>query len=239
MTNSPLIEVLLIDDDIMFAEGVRNFFEQSNMQVAIVSNEKEMRKNLKAGKYPLALLDWNLRDGSHPLESIAILQRAKCRIIVVSDSASGQQQRLCIQAGAHGYIEKGNPILRLLQAAKSVLQNGLDFHDNFPDSLVDLTEAALPELKEHEIDMLIQYICNPLISYKQIALAINSGESWVKECMPSICRKFGAVNKDQLYSALQRHGIIPIVTPKMAELALRRDAKSIQQVGPENTSAKT
>lgn len=224
MTNQDPVEILLIDDDTMFAEGVRHFFETADIKTNIVANAKEMQKIVKSRKFSLAFLDWNLRDGSHPLESIAILRKAKCKVVVTSDSANGQQQRACLQGGAHGYVEKGNPRLRLLQSVQMVLKNQLDFQDNYADSQDAATTLSLPELKEYEEQMLIQYICNPLLSYKQIAHAINASEAWVKECMPAICRKFGVPNKDQLYPALQRYGIIPVMTPTMAALALKRPA---------------
>ncbi len=208
----------------MFAEGVRHFFDTADIKTTIVANAKEMQKIVKTRKFALAFLDWNLRDGSHPLESIAILRKAKCKVVVTSDSASGQQQRACLQGGAQGYVEKGNPQLRLLQSVQMVMNNQLDFQDNYADSEDASDTPNVPELKEYEEQMLIQYICNPLLSYKQIAHAINASEAWVKESMPAICRKFGAMNKEQLYPALQRYGIIPVITPKMAALALKRPA---------------
>lgn len=219
MNNTP--SALIVDDDVMFSEGVQHYLALREMQAYHVRNASEMFEEISSVPYPLILLDWHLRDESNTIELAAKLCRQH-KVLIVSDSASRYQQRLALEVGSHGYLDKAYPLQRLHQAICTILGGGSDFPDVMPPNSFQYHSRPLPALKKHEIQMLICFMCQPKSPYKKMAESLSLSEAWLKECMVSLYRKFKVNSSEQMFLALQKYGLLPVITPRMAALSLQQ-----------------
>lgn len=118
-----MIRVFLIDDHAMVRDGIKLILAR-DPQLQVVGEAgsgEEALPRLRALKPDVVLCDFHL-PGLSGLEITERLARAApgARLIMVSVLADGPMPRRVLEAGAHGYLDKGCPGDVLLQAIHEV-----------------------------------------------------------------------------------------------------------------------
>jgi len=122
-----LIKLLLVEDDVPFAQIISRFLSSRGFEVFTFYNKSAALKFVEAHDFDLALLDYRLPDG----DGIEILQkiRTKKRGLPVIIMTSLNEVRLAIKAmksGAFDYITKPinkEELVMVLEDAKTKLSN--------------------------------------------------------------------------------------------------------------------
>ena len=149
------MRVLMIDDHIMFMQGLKNL-------LAVLAPEFSVDTADRVGvavelatetRYGLVLLDWHLGDGTGEA-AIARLRAAGCaaRVVVLSGETSPNLIRQVVELGAAGFISKQYSSESMLKALRVVLGGGIYLP---PDALRDLagTGSAVPRASAELVDV--------------------------------------------------------------------------------------
>ncbi len=213
-------KILIIDDDHLYAEGIENSLS-AHFDITRVHTFNTIQAALDTGAFDVALLDMQLHDGSNGLHSINLLRTANVKIIIVSNTATKEQLRVSLMMGVNGYVHKACTHSDVKQAIEKVLENRTAFTDQFFDSDPIILKSTPLKLSDRQWSLLIHFICDPLVGNKAIGQALGITENWVKSSMSILFGIFKVRNKHQLYVELGERGMIPKITPHMAEQALQ------------------
>lgn len=166
-------EILIVDDDIDFAESVADLLELEGHHFAIAEDGPSAIKLAEEKRFDLAFLDMKMpgMDGVETLRRLREVQR-DLRIIVVTGHASPRQLDEAVTAGAFTLFEKPCQVSSLLEAAQQaarpqavlIADDDPDFADTLADSLsrsgrrvvtAETGISALDQLEKDEIDILL------------------------------------------------------------------------------------
>lgn len=107
MKNSPKISLLIVDDDRLYAETLRDFFTSCGTEVTLAHTVAVARRLQSQGAYDIVLLDNHLPDGSG-LELVPDILRVndRAKIILVTAFPSFDNAVQALKNGAYDYISK-------------------------------------------------------------------------------------------------------------------------------------
>ncbi len=220
-------KILIIDDDHLYTEGIENSLS-AHFNITSVHTFNAIQAALATSAYDVALLDMQLHDGSNGLQSINLLRTANVKIIIVSNTATKEQLRVSLMMGVNGYVHKASTHKDVKQAIEKVLADRTAFTDKFFESDPIILKSTPLKLSDRQWSLLIHFICDPLIGNKAIGQAMGITEGWAKSSMSALFGVFDVRNKHQLYAELGKRGMIPKITPHMAQQALQ-DHRPMEQ----------
>ncbi len=118
------MNILIIDDHIIFREGLRLILKTSGVIMNIVEagNGNEALKKFIKGKYDLVILDISLPDISG-LELLKQFRRTddKARILILSMHPEEHFALRSIKSGAYGYLTKDASVEEILKSVNRIL----------------------------------------------------------------------------------------------------------------------
>ncbi len=166
-------EILIVDDDVDFAESVADLLELEGHQFAIAEDGPSAIDLAKRRRFDLAFLDMKMpgMDGVETLRRLREIQQ-DLRIIVVTGHASPRQLDDAVTAGAFTLFEKPCSVSSLLEAAQRaarpqavlIADDDPDFTDALADSLIrsgrrvitaETGMSALDLLQTDDVDILM------------------------------------------------------------------------------------
>lgn len=122
MTESPILQVLLVDDHAVVREGLRAILEASGEIACIEADSAEDALDLlvRAEPVDVMLLDISL-PGMSGLEALAEIHHLRPRLPVLLLSMHPEEQFAvrALRMGAQGYLSKSTPSAEVLHAVKS------------------------------------------------------------------------------------------------------------------------
>ncbi|WP_353893017.1 response regulator transcription factor [Proteinivorax hydrogeniformans] len=140
-------KVLVVEDDITLAEGIRYTLEREGFCVNIASNLAQARKEFAEGVYKLILLDVMLPDGSGYDLCKEIRQESSIPIIFLTACDEEVNVVLGLDMGGDDYIAKPFRVRELISRIKAVLRRRSEdkptSYLKFNDIEVDLLKAQL------------------------------------------------------------------------------------------------
>lgn len=219
-------KILIIDDDFLCTEGIEKSLSDY-FAITSVHSSDALKKALQNEAYDVALLDMQLNDGSDGLNMVRLLRLTKVKILIVSNTATKHQLRVCLLMGVNGYLHKSCRHEELRQAIDTVLEDRNAFKNDFFDTDPVILQNRPILLNERQWSLLIYFMCDPLIGYKSIAEELGVSTDWVKSSMSNIFGIFDVTTKHQLLLELRRRGLMPEITPLMAERALQNHVEVI------------
>ena len=204
------MKVLIIDDHILFAEGMRfllNSFKKDIDTLHAENFEAAVDIISDRGGPDLIILDINLV-GVNGFTLIKKFQNLNIwsPILVVSATDSPATAMVALQKGASGFISKASDSATLLNAIQVVLKG-----DTYPDQKdpkeLELnngeTEVAITDRQHEILYLLAQGMLN-----KQIAYELCISSNTVKAHLHHIFKELNVHNRTAAVQNAQRYGLI-------------------------------
>jgi DNA-binding NarL/FixJ family response regulator len=132
-------------------------------------------------------------------------------VIIVSATEDPVTIQHALDCGASGYVPKSQPVEKIRQAVRTVLDGGISVPDGYAHSAVsadDATRQVLARLATltpqqlRVLGMLGEGLLN-----KQIAFKLNVSEATIKAHVSAILQKLGVESRTQAVIALNKCGI--------------------------------
>ena len=212
MQNTPAparkIRILLVDDHAVIRMGPTTAASDApDMHVvADVETGQEAIDAYRKHRPDVVVLDLRLQ-GLSGLDTIRLLREEfkAARILIFTNYAKGEEIYQVLKAGAAGFVLKGMPLDRLLEAIRAVHQG-----DRYIPSEIAMRvgERLLAQLSPREIEVL--YLLARGLSNKEIAAQLGVVEGTVKIHITNIFSKLGVSDRTQALIEAIKRGIVQI-----------------------------
>ena len=204
------MKILIIDDHILFAEGMRfllNSFEQDIDTLYAENFESALEIISKEGSPDLILLDINL-SGINGLTLIKEFQSLNiwAPILVVSATDSPSAAMVAIQKGASGFVSKAsesavllNAIMTVIQGKQYPSQESHEIENNIDNGIT----ASITARQQEILYLLSQGLLN-----KQIAYELSISANTVKAHLHQIFRELNVHNRTAAVQNAHKCGLL-------------------------------
>ena len=210
--------IVLADDHPIVREGLRTVLEtQADFEVIAEAVNGEEAVKLVAALHPdILLLDLEmpLLDGVEAIRRIHTAHPDRPRIIVFTAFDNDERIIHAVQAGANGYLLKGEPRDNIFNAIRITLQGGSLLQPIVASKLLHSVEHAafqgvsIELLTERELEVLS--LLAQGMPNKEIASKLVISERTAKFHVSSIMSKLGATNRTEAVSLAAQKGIITL-----------------------------
>ena len=209
------MRVLMVDDHIMFLQGLKNLLKVLAPDVNVDSADTVSfaAQLLRTSTYDLVLLDWHMPECSGE-EAIRRLRDAGCmgRIVVLSSETDTALVRSTVDAGAAGFIPKQFSAEQMVTALDEVLQGHvylppeLAVHGVSPGMNARTAESdpRFAELTARQIET--YRAATRGLSNKLIARELGIAESTVKSHLAAVYSVLGVHNRTEAAYQASRDG---------------------------------
>lgn len=123
--NSPIQKILIVDDHLLFADGLKLLLSQlGNVEISVVSDvQKVLNDTQKLKSFALIAIDLHMpgMDGFSFLNAVR-KQKLALRVVVISGTENQTEIEQAIALGAKGYIPKDSSTDEMLHGIKIVLE---------------------------------------------------------------------------------------------------------------------
>ena len=173
-----MIRILFVDDHAMFRQGLRGLLQESGLFdiVSECSDSMTALDEIKRVRPDIALVDISMPDvGGIPLVQNLRKEGIAIPVIMLTMHEDPVWCRRAMEAGANGYILKGDAFAELITGIETVLGGSTYISPRIP---VD-AETPLKELSTRELEVL-QLICqgrNNRAIAEELCLSIKTIET--------------------------------------------------------------
>jgi len=202
------MKILIIDDHILFAEGMKFLLESFKQEVITLyadDYESAIKSIDKFGHPDLILLDINLSGAS----GFSLIQKFHelniCSpILIVSATDSQSAADLSLEKGAQGFISKSSDSIMLQQAIKTLLDGNIYLPGFKTPKTINENSMVTMTKRQHEILFLLaQGLLN-----KQIAYELNISPNTVKAHLHTIFRQLNVSNRTAAVQTAHDYGFL-------------------------------
>jgi DNA-binding NarL/FixJ family response regulator len=213
------VNILLVDDHVLFREGLKFLLQQLDTKLLLeeAGSCAQALERVAARRYDLILLDLNM-PGMNRLDALAALREAVPDVPVVVLSGEGDPAvvRAAIERGAMGFIPKSATPEVLIQALRLVLAHGVYLPvemlnvANMPNAVPTAAFAAgsvgvLPGLTPRQMDVLRCVIQGK--PNKIIARELDVSEATIKVHVSAVLRALDTRNRTEAVYAAAKMGL--------------------------------
>jgi len=214
------VRIVLADDHPIVREGLRTVLEtQADFEVVAEAANGEEAVQLVARQHPdILLLDLEmpLMDGVEAIRRLRTMFTTETlpRIIVFTAFDNDERIIHAIQAGADGYLLKGEPRDVIFNAMRVTLEGGSLLQPIVASKLLHHVGQQAPQvipgetLTERELEVL--HLLAQGMPNKEIASKLVISERTAKFHVSSIMSKLGATNRTEAVSLAAQKGIITL-----------------------------
>jgi DNA-binding NarL/FixJ family response regulator len=200
----PVRTILVIDDHIMFREGLVSLFQYTPdfTVVAQAGCVKEGVEKALQLKPDIVLMDFSLPDGTGLDATKAILDELPdCKVIFLTVCETDENIMDAIRLGARGYTLKNVSSSSLLASLRALDQGEMAMSRKMMSKALEYSHSTLPSptkdlanrLSPREIDILLELQKDT--SNSEIARNLYLSENTVKHHIHNILDKLGANNR--------------------------------------------
>ena len=216
MHNAAPMQVLMVDDHMMFLQGLKNLLSVLAPALCVDTSTDlaQAVQLVKLSAYELVLLDWHLADCDGQA-SIRRLRDAGCaaRIVVLSGETSGALIRSTVELGAAGFIPKTYSSEMMLVALGKVLAGQLflpaeALHGsgtNAGEASTVAGEQRFAGLTPRQVDAYRAAVRG--LPNKLIGRELGIAESTVKSHLTAVFAALGVRNRTEAAYQASRDGI--------------------------------
>lgn len=215
--NSTSKSVLVIDDHVLFREGLVSLF-QTTSDFYIVDQAGTVKEGVEKVLYhkpDIVLMDFSLPDGTGLEATQEILDELpKCKIIFLTVYETEENLLEAVHLGAMGYLLKNVSGSSLLASLRALAHGEIAMSRKMISRVVEASRSTssvpdtdlMAKLSPREIEILRELMNDA--SNAQIAERFYLSENTVKHHVHSIFEKLGVANRRQAGQIAQKIGLI-------------------------------
>jgi DNA-binding NarL/FixJ family response regulator len=201
---------IIVDDHPLFRGALSQALQASfeNAQVQEAGSLDELTDRLSAGgEIDLVLLDLTM-PGVHGVSGLLYLraQHPEVPVAIVSASDDAGTIRHCLDCGASGFIPKSQPVERIREAIRRIMNGEIwlpaDIDLSQPVGEARQLVSRLSTLTPQQVRVLMM-LGEGLLN-KQIAFKLNVSEATVKAHVSAILQKLGVDSRTQAVIAINK-----------------------------------
>ena len=204
------MKVLIVDDHILFAEGMKFLLESFEQEIDTLYAD-DFKSALQIidnkGLPDLILLDINLT-GANGFSLITEFHKRNIwsPILVISASESPSAAEMALEKGALGFVSKSSDSMTLLQAIKTVLAGDIYMPDFeiVRSQAEERCDTAKVTSRQHEI----LYLLSQGLLNKQIASELSISANTVKAHLHEIFRHLNVSNRTAAVQSAHKYGLL-------------------------------
>src|SRR5258708_1786911 len=212
------MKILIADDHVLFREGLRQMLLQLSDEVAVLEaadHDGVLRLAAQHADADLALLDLNM-PGKEPLVALAAIlaQSPTIPIVVLSASEDLDDVRRVLDAGAMGFIPKGETAKVILSALRLVLSGGI----YIPPMLMRKNAALGVRTGASAFTPRQREVLQRLVlgkSNKEIGREMSLSDATVKVHLAAIFRSLNVNSRAEAVRVVEQRGLL---VPKLRVL---------------------
>jgi DNA-binding NarL/FixJ family response regulator len=201
-TTTRPIRLLIVDDHVMFREGLTRMFEREpDLKVmGQCASVREALSALKTDEIDVVLLDVNLGT-ERAIEFLTAARRRPFtgKILILTAGISEQEAVLLVQAGVAGILHKHHSTAELCQSIRKVANGDVYLEPQYMAPLFRASDrsrtATLPQLTERDrtvLRLILQGLTN-----REIAARVEVSEGTVKASLRQVFGKLGVRTRAQ------------------------------------------
>lgn len=199
---APAIRLFLIDDHVLFREGLLRLLEGDPALTVTgsASSAAEALPLLERTPVDILILDFELgHDTALPLVRTLRERRFAGRILLVTAGLPNQDALELLRLGIAGIVHKHQPPAELLSSIRGVSEGKVLFDQQYLQRLVDTAmvprepAAAFGERDRSILRLLLEGLSN-----KEIAARLGASESAIKSALQALFAKTGVRTRSQL-----------------------------------------
>ena len=215
-TDSPLIRIVIADDQKLFVEGLCYILESraSDMKiVATAANGREAVVAVEVYRPDLVLMDVRMPelDG---VEATGLIHRShpECKILMLTTFPDDEYVHAALRSGAVGYLLKNRPLVELISSIRAVNNGVMLIDPSVSEALFhrpddgwrpsEDIEALIATLTQREREVL--YLLVQAHDNKQIAQSLNVAMQTVRNYISSIYNKLQISNRMDLVKMMKQ-----------------------------------
>jgi len=207
------ISVVVVDDHPLVVEAILGLLHRirSDFEIAgIGANAGDVVDLCKRNQPHIAIVDLHMPGDSYRAIAIAIQLSPSTKIVALSESSGVESAIRALDAGASGYVLKGNPTNELTHAISSVMAGDTYVTQSLASrEIAGLRDASLRRKAAEAVILSIRekQIVRLLMSgktNKEIGRAINISEKTVKHYMTVLIQKLNVRNRLEVVIAAQK-----------------------------------
>ena len=209
------MNVLMVDDHVMFLQGMKNLLSVlvPDLRIDTTGEMANAVQLVQLTEFDLVLLDWHLNDGDGE-QSIRRLRDAGCmaRIVILSGETNAELIRSSVDLGAAGFIPKKYSSEMMVAALQHVLAGRIFLPSETPAAAAPGTDNApaaadprLAGLTARQMD--VYRAAARGLPNKLIARQLNIAESTVKAHLTAVYTALGVRNRTEAAYQASREGI--------------------------------
>jgi DNA-binding NarL/FixJ family response regulator len=189
----PVQKILIIDDHIMFREGLASLF-QSTPGFCVIDQAGSVREGIeKAFQYrpDIILMDFSLPDGTGlDATKVILAELPDCKIIFLTVYENDENLMAALRLGAKGYMSSLRAIDQGEMAmSRKMMSKALELSKTAPSPKMDFASKLSPR----EIDILFELQNDT--SNIEIAQKLYMSENTVKHHIHNVFEKLGVNNR--------------------------------------------
>jgi DNA-binding NarL/FixJ family response regulator len=204
---------IIVDDHPLFRGALSQALSAAfaNAEVLEAGSLDELTDRLAmAGETDLILLDLSM-PGVHGVSGLLYLraQHPEVPVVIVSASDDAATIRQCLDCGASGFIPKSQPVERIREAIRRIIDGEVWLPPDIDLRCVPAGESAelvsrLSTLTPQQVRVLMM-LGEGLLN-KQIAFKLGVSEATIKAHVSAILQKLGVDSRTQAVIAINRIG---------------------------------
>jgi len=125
------MKILLIEDDIILGESLKEYLINNNFNAVWISDDRFIYEDIRHKKFDLILLDLMLKYNRGEDLIKKIKSKQSIPIIVITAKGGLKDKELCFEYGADDYLVKPFSPKELIFRIKAVLKRYIDTKDHF------------------------------------------------------------------------------------------------------------
>lgn len=199
------MKILIIDDQILFAEGLKNLLETNSKcnLVEFVNNVDKGFEFIQSHGIPdLILLDINV-DGANGFRLFDHLNALETEIpvLIISANDSPTLATIAAEKGALGFIPKSSEAEVMLEAIQALI-SGESYLLTPKHTNSEMCERVTARQQE------VLYLLSQGLLNKQIASELNISSNTVKAHLHDLFKHLNVTNRTAAVKSAQRYGLI-------------------------------
>lgn len=209
MSGTSSIRVLLADDHILVAQGLKMLLLETFASVCLVGTGEALLESVRRDPPDIVISDISM-PGISGIDALRELQREGCTVpllfLTVHDEPS-----LCtaaIRAGARGYVLKNSAGDQLVQAIEVVMAGGSYVTSSVGALAMELSRNSRYMLSEKKL-RIVEYVSRGMRS-KQIAHRLSLSVRTVESHKYAIMQELGVHTTIELVRKAEKEGLISV-----------------------------